>query len=73
LKPVSDPIVIDGQVLTKGTELVIHGRRGRFIFQDASLSSANRVVLNLIGPVGYHQNFCACYIENVKRVVRQQK
>ena len=73
MKPVTDPIVINGQVLTKGTELVIYGRRGRFILQDASLSSATRVVLNLIGPVGYHQNFCACYIENVKRVVRQQK
>ena len=70
---VTTPIIVSGQVLTKGTEIVIYGRRGRFIFQDASLSSANRVVLNLIGPVGYHQNFCACYIENVKKVVRQQK
>ena len=68
MKPVSDPIVINGQVLTKGTELVIYGRRGRYRYIDASLTSEGKTVLNLIGPVGFREHFSAVYLEKVKNI-----
>lgn len=68
MKPVSDPIVINGQVLTKGTELVIYGRRGRYRYIDASLTSEGKTVLNLVGPVGYKERFSAVYLEKVKNI-----
>lgn len=73
MKPVTDPIIVSGQVLTKGTEIVIYGRRGRYVYQDASRNSEDRVVLNLIGPIGSRQHFCACYVENVKKLVGKAK
>jgi hypothetical protein len=68
MKPVTDPIVINGQVLTKGTELVIYGRRGRYRYIDASLTSEGKTVLNLVGPVGYKERFSAVYLEKVKNI-----
>ena len=64
----TDPIMFDGQVLTKGTELVIYGRRGRYRYVDASLTSEGKTVLNLIGPVGYKERFSAVYLENIKNI-----
>ena len=64
----TDPIMFDGQVLTKGTELVIYGRRGRYRYVDASLTSEGRTVLNLVGPVGYKERFSAVYLENIKNI-----
>ena len=73
MKPVTDPIVINGQVLTKGTELVIHGRRGRYRYVDASLTSEGKTVLNLVGPVGYKERFSAVYLENIKNIYGVKK
>ena len=64
----TDPVMFDGQVLTKGTELVIYGRRGRYRYVDASLTSEGKTVLNLIGPVGYKERFSAVYLENIKNI-----
>lgn len=64
----TDPVMFDGQVLTKGTELVIYGRRGRYRYVDASLTSEGRTVLNLVGPVGYKERFSAVYLENIKNI-----
>ena len=64
----TDPVIFDGQVLTKGTELVIYGRRGRYRYVDASLTSEGKTVLNLIGPVGYKERFSAVYLENIKNI-----
>jgi len=64
----TDPVMFDGQVLTKGTELVIYGRRGRYRYVDASLTSEGKTVLNLVGPVGYKERFSAVYLENIKNI-----
>lgn len=64
----TDPVIFDGQVLTKGTELVIYGRRGRYRYVDASLTSEGKTVLNLVGPVGYKERFSAVYLENIKNI-----
>lgn len=68
MKPVTDPIIVSGQVLAKGTELVIYGRRGRYRYVDASLTSEGKTVLNLIGPIGFKERFSAVYLENVKSI-----
>lgn len=64
----TEPVIFDGQVLTKGTELVIYGRRGRYRYVDASLTAEGRTVLNLVGPVGYKERFSAVYLEKVKNI-----
>ena len=69
----TDPVMFDGQVLTKGTELVIYGRRGRYRYVDASLTSEGKTVLNLIGPVGYKERFSAVYLENIKNIYGAKK
>lgn len=68
MKPLTEPITISGQVLTKGTELVIYGRRGRYRFFDASLTSEGKTVLNLVGPIGFRERFSSVYLENVKGI-----
>ena len=65
---VTTPIIVSGQVLTKGTEIVIYGRRGRYRYIDASLTSEGKTVLNLIGPVGFREHFSAAYLEKVKNI-----
>ena len=62
-----DPIV-NGILLTKGTELMVRGKQGKFRYVDASHTAAGRTVLNLIGPVGAHEHWGACYVESVKKV-----
>ncbi len=70
-EPVTTPIIVQGQMLTKGTELLVKGKRGKFRYVDASLTSTGKTVLNLIGPVGIHEHFSAVYIENVKKIYRK--
>jgi len=70
---VTTPIIVSGQVLTKGTEIVIYGRRGRYRYVDASLTSEGKTVVNLIGPIGFRERFSAVYVENIKGIYGVKK
>jgi hypothetical protein len=59
-------ILVEGQHVSPGDEILIKGKRGRFRFKCASTTSSGRVVVNTIGPVGMHQAFRNFYIEDVK-------
>ena len=72
-EPITNPIIVQGTVLAKGTELLVKGKRGRFRYIDASLTSTGKTVLNLVGPIGVHEHFSAVYLENVKRIYRKAK
>lgn len=59
-------ILVEGQHVSPGDEILIKGKRGRFRFKCASTTSSGRVVVNTIGPVGMHQAFRNFYVEDVK-------
>jgi len=59
-------ILVEGQHVSPGDEILIRGKRGLFRFKFASTTSSGRVVVNTIGPVGMHQAFRNFYIEDVK-------
>lgn len=59
-------ILVEGQHVSPGDEILIKGKRGRFRFKCASTTSGGRVVVNTIGPVGMHQAFRNFYVEDVK-------
>lgn len=61
-------ILVEGQHVSPGDEILIRGRRGVFRFRTASTTSSGRVVVNTIGPVGMHQAFRNFYIEDVKLI-----
>jgi hypothetical protein len=61
-------ITVHGQRIAPGDEILIRGRRGKFRFKVATTTSAGRVVVNTIGPVGLRQAFRNFYIEDVKLV-----
>lgn len=59
-------VVIQGERIVPGTEILIKGKRGKFRFKFASVTSSGRVVVNTIGPIGFHQAFRTFYVEDVK-------
>lgn len=59
-------ILVEGQHVSPGDEILIKGRRGTFRFRSASTTSEGRVVVDTIGPVGMHQAFRDFYLEDVK-------
>lgn len=61
-------ILVEGQHVSPGDEILIKGKRGKFRFKCASMTSSGRLVVNTIGPLGMHQAFRNFYIEDVKLV-----
>lgn len=61
-------ILVEGQHVSPGDEVLISGKRGKFKFKCASTTSTGRVVVSTVGPVGMHQAFRNFYIEDVKLV-----
>ena len=56
--------------LTPGTEVSISGKRGRFRFVSASVTSEGRTVLNFVGGKANRVMMRSFYPEQVKRVHR---
>lgn len=63
-----DGVVVNGQFIGAGTLIRLKGKKGTYKFLDTHVTSKDRVVLNLIGPVGMHQAFHAAYLEDVKLI-----
>lgn len=61
-------ILVEGQHVSPGDEVLIRGRRGRFRFKSASVTSGGRTVVDTIGPIGMHQAFRNFYLEDVKLI-----
>ena len=61
-------ILVDGQHVSPGDEILVKGRRGKFKLKCASTTSTGRVVISTVGPVGMHQAFRDFYLEDVKLV-----
>ena len=59
-------IVVQGQRIAPGDEVLISGKRGRFRFKRADTTSGGRIVVNTIGPVGLRQAFRNFYLEDVR-------
>lgn len=62
-------------VLVKGTEVQLKGRRGRYRFQYANQTSAGRTVLTFVGGPLHGQNdeFTSVYPDRVRRIHRTNK
>ena len=65
-EPNGQCIIVQGQRVAPGDEILISGKRGRFRFKCADVTSEGRTVVNTIGPVGFHQAFRNFYIEDVR-------
>lgn len=61
-------IMIAGQKTESGTEIMVKGKQGIFRFLDTHVTKEDRIVLNLIGPLGGYQSFTACYLEDAKLI-----
>jgi hypothetical protein len=59
-------ILVEGQHVSPGDEVLIKGRRGKFKFRSATTTSEGKVVVDTIGPVGMHQAFRDFYLEDVR-------
>lgn len=59
--------------LTKGTEVSIHGERGRFRFHSERTTGTGKLVYTFIGGVEGHEQFRSFYPSEIKRVHRIPK
>lgn len=84
VKPKNDPRTFefeldDGSLfpprLTKGVEVALQGKRGRFRFQYASETSAGRTVLTFVGgPLhGQSDEFVSVYPHRITRIYKVNK
>ena len=63
-----DGVFVGGQKVESGTLIRVKGKQGKYKFLDTHITHAGRIVCNLIGPVGAHQAFTACYLEDAKLI-----
>ena len=70
--PVTEPVVVNGRTLVAGMELSFTGKRGRFTYLDASITSAGRVVLNVNGGPSGRRMLHSFYADNIRTVHRSQ-
>lgn len=66
----SKAVMINRRKLTPGTEVSIFGKRGRFRFVNANVTSEGRLVLNFVGGKANRVMMRSFYPEQVKRVHR---
>lgn len=66
----SKALFINRRRLTPGTEVSIFGKRGRFRFVNANVTSEGRLVLNFVGGKANRVMMRSFYPEQVKRVHR---
>lgn len=61
-------VMLGDQRLVPGTEVQVRGRRGKFRYKEATVTSQGRVVVCTIGPIGVHQAFRNFYLEDIRPV-----
>lgn len=66
----SKAVFINRRRLTPGTEVSVFGKRGRFRFVSASVTSEGRLVLNFVGGKANRVMMRSFYPEQIKRVHR---
>lgn len=66
-------VIANNRHLLPGMEVSISHERGRFVFVNAQVTSAGRVVCNFVGGVAGHEVFRSFYADRIRRVHRVKR